>query len=78
MPKSNVEYWTAKIDRNVERDERTRFELGRLGWKWRVIWECETSSGVERISKELQEGRKGVSRSTVAQEEDKWTSTPRR
>ena len=53
IPKSNVEYWSAKIDRNVERDGQTRSELNRLGWKWRVIWECEIVTGVERLSKEL-------------------------
>ena len=53
MPKSNVEYWTAKIETNVTRDDRTRFELDRLGWQSRVIWECEIASGVERILEEL-------------------------
>ena len=53
MPRSNVEYWTAKIERNVRRDHRTRFELDRLGWKSRVIWECEIASGVERLLEEL-------------------------
>ena len=56
MPKSNVDYWTAKIEGNVERDRRTRSELERLGWKWRVIWECEIASGVERLSRELGKG----------------------
>ena len=62
---SNVDYWTEKIQRNVERDERTRLELGRLGWTWRVIWECETLSGVQRISKELREGRNDFTSNTV-------------
>ena len=53
MPKSNIEYWKAKIERNVSRDSRTRRELENLGWKWRVIWECEIASGVECVSKEL-------------------------
>ena len=55
MPKSNVEYWTAKIERNVKRDDQVRSELNGLGWKWRVIWECEIASGIERLSKELRE-----------------------
>ena len=57
MPKSNVEYWTTKIKRNVDRDKLVRDELERLGWKWRVIWECEVISGVERLSMELREGQ---------------------
>lgn len=57
MPSSNVEYWNAKIERNVNRDYQTRRELERLGWKWRVIWECDILTGVERISTELNEAR---------------------
>lgn len=56
MPKSNVEYWTAKIDRNVNRDRRTHCELERLGWKCRVIWECDIAAGVKCLSRELSEG----------------------
>ena len=62
MPKSNVDYWTAKIERNVRRDDRTRFELDRLGWKSRVIWECEISSGVERLLEELSQNLLAQSR----------------
>lgn len=41
MPKSNVEYWVVKFQRNVERDERSVAELEALGWKVHVIWECQ-------------------------------------
>ena len=56
MPRSNVEYWTAKIERNVNRDAQTRSELEHLGWKWRVIWECDISSGVISVLEELTDG----------------------
>ena len=55
MPKSNLEYWTTKIESNVKRDAETRSELDLLGWKSRVIWECELASGVQDISRELSE-----------------------
>jgi DNA mismatch endonuclease, patch repair protein len=42
-PKSNIEFWQAKFDNNVSRDERVREKLIRLGWKVAVIWECETA-----------------------------------
>ena len=57
LPKSNVQYWTAKIEQNVNRDYRVRRDLEGLGWKWRVIWQCEVEAGVERISKELWAGQ---------------------
>lgn len=41
MPKSNTEFWTAKIQRNHERDEERRQELKRMGWHTIVIWECQ-------------------------------------
>lgn len=44
MPKSRVEFWQAKFDRNVERDDANRRELERLGWRVETIWECETLS----------------------------------
>ena len=42
MPKSRVEYWREKFDRNVERDGAAIAELQRLGWDVLVVWECET------------------------------------
>lgn len=41
MPKSNVEYWVVKFQRNVERDERSRAALEQMGWTVNVIWECQ-------------------------------------
>lgn len=41
LPKSNVEYWAVKFERNVERDERALAELEAMGWKVHVIWECQ-------------------------------------
>lgn len=43
-PASNVEFWNAKIDKNLERDRRNLAELKRLGWKILVVWECETKN----------------------------------
>jgi DNA mismatch endonuclease (patch repair protein) len=41
LPKSNVEFWTNKFEKNIERDSRKITELTELGWKTLVIWECE-------------------------------------
>lgn len=43
-PKSRVEFWQAKFQRNVERHREVEEELTALGWRVLVIWECETSS----------------------------------
>lgn len=43
-PKSNVKFWEDKFQRNVERDRNANQELGRLGWRVAVIWECSLSN----------------------------------
>lgn len=40
IPKSNVEFWTAKIERNRERDIRVQKELAEMGWHSITVWEC--------------------------------------
>ena len=40
-PKRNVEYWTAKFQRNMERDAQSLEALRAEGWKTHVIWECQ-------------------------------------
>jgi DNA mismatch endonuclease (patch repair protein) len=42
IPKSNNEYWTAKLSRNRERDLRNIKNLRADGWRCVVIWECQT------------------------------------
>jgi len=41
MPKSNVEFWEAKIRRNRERDCQNYQILKENGWQVLVLWECE-------------------------------------
>ncbi|MFI9403666.1 very short patch repair endonuclease [Nocardia sp. NPDC052316] len=41
-PASNTEYWTSKLDGNIERDLRRRRELEAEGWRVLTIWECNT------------------------------------
>lgn len=41
MPKSNIDFWKNKFEKNVARDKRKKTELEELGWKVFVIWECE-------------------------------------
>lgn len=40
MPKTNAEYWSAKIARNVARDSRHADELNAKGWNVLIVWEC--------------------------------------
>lgn len=40
MPKSRIEFWSDKFDKNVKRDRQVRDALSRAGIKCLVIWEC--------------------------------------
>jgi DNA mismatch endonuclease (patch repair protein) len=42
VPKSNVDYWKPKLQRNQMRDAKNIAALKAAGWKTMVIWECET------------------------------------
>ena len=46
-PKSNVEFWEAKIARNRHRDEVTDAHLEALGWHVITVWECELRVGLQ-------------------------------
>ena len=41
MPKSNREFWEAKIARNRARDVEQQHRLAALGWHCITIWECQ-------------------------------------
>jgi DNA mismatch endonuclease, patch repair protein len=41
-PKSRIEFWEVKFQKNVERDHEKYRILRELGWYVKVIWECET------------------------------------
>ena len=39
-PKSNADYWRAKIGRNRERDRASEQALDAGGWRVLTLWEC--------------------------------------
>lgn len=40
IPKTNQEFWKAKIESNMKRDQRTTECLESSGWKVITVWEC--------------------------------------
>jgi DNA mismatch endonuclease (patch repair protein) len=40
-PKSNADYWQAKIGRNRARDVQHRAALEAAGWRVLTLWECD-------------------------------------
>ncbi len=43
-PKSNTDYWNAKLDGNAARDNRNKRLLRRSGWRIVVIWSCQCTA----------------------------------
>jgi DNA mismatch endonuclease (patch repair protein) len=41
QPKTNAEYWSAKVSRNRERDVQHLAALRAGGWQTHVVWECQ-------------------------------------
>lgn len=49
LPKSRTEFWKEKISGNIARDSRNLAELGELGWRSVLIWECALK-GANRLN----------------------------
>ena len=41
IPKTNCDFWVAKIRRNKERDKEEQRKLAAMGWHCITVWECE-------------------------------------
>jgi DNA mismatch endonuclease (patch repair protein) len=52
-PKSNVEFWTNKVERNRARDVASVTALSVLGWRVRVIWACQVEKDTDEIIRML-------------------------
>lgn len=46
MPKTNIDFWQAKITRNKQRDTAVQKKLAAMGWHTITIWECELKPSV--------------------------------
>lgn len=72
-PKTNTDFWTAKIARNQARDQEVWRQLEAVGWSVIVVWECELSkknrdATITRIEADLQAAKEKY---------DKWTDLRR-
>jgi len=52
-PKSNVEFWDEKLDKNRDRDLKNIENLIELDWRVLVIWECAIKGKQSLNDKEL-------------------------
>ena len=55
IPKSNIDFWTSKIDRNRRRDQENYRVLQENGWQVIVIWECQlTPTLIDHTMREVE------------------------
>jgi DNA mismatch endonuclease (patch repair protein) len=52
-PASNVEFWTAKLDRNLDRDRVNRAALEVAGWSVATVWQCSVKQGIACVLQHL-------------------------
>lgn len=45
IPKTNTNFWVAKISRNQERDQEVWRQLEAKGWFVIIVWECQLKKG---------------------------------
>ena len=46
VPKTNTEFWMAKVTRNQERDQEVWRKLEAKGWSVIIVWECQLKKAV--------------------------------
>ena len=51
VPKSRLNYWKPKLQRNVQRHFEHEKELTSQGWDILVVWECEIKSDLNYVMK---------------------------
>lgn len=53
LPKSNVEYWKNKLEKNVSNDKVHIQQIEQMGWTPIVLWECELKNDFEGVMERL-------------------------
>ena len=58
VPKTNTEFWVAKVARNQERDQEVWRKLEAKGWIVIIVWECQLKKAnleetIDRVAEEI-------------------------
>ena len=53
FPKSNINFWSTKINNNIERDNENLIKLRKDKWTVLVIWECELEKELHKTLQKL-------------------------
>jgi DNA mismatch endonuclease (patch repair protein) len=61
IPKTRTDWWLAKLNGNVERDNKYQQKLKENGWKVITVWECETNLSEDKLYNRLRTELKQIS-----------------
>jgi len=50
LPKSNVDFWRNKFEKNRERDQKKNDLLEANGWRVITVWECGIKSNLKSVT----------------------------
>jgi len=53
LPKSNLDYWREKLEKNVANDKLHEQQLKEMGWNTITLWECELKKDFEGVMDNL-------------------------
>ena len=53
MPKTRIDYWEAKFQRNKANDAQHIKDIKDMGWRPIVIWECDVNNRFEKTMEQL-------------------------
>ena len=48
LPRTNVDFWQKKIERNKARDKKEQQQLAAMGWHCITVWECQLKPAVRQ------------------------------
>lgn len=53
IPKTNTEFWQAKLQSNVDRYSKVKKILKKNGWTLYTLWECQLEKQFEHVTSKL-------------------------
>ena len=55
LPRTRSDWWAAKLNRNVQRDDANQAALEAAGWRVLVVWECKVRRELQVVRQRLTE-----------------------
>ncbi|HEY9160214.1 MAG TPA: very short patch repair endonuclease [Desulfomonilia bacterium] len=52
-PKTRKDFWQDKFEANKKRDRRNALEIRKLGWRVKIVWECQLRGDSNQVHKQV-------------------------